>query len=192
MTEEYKLALNFQPFPLLQTERLILRKITMADVEQIFFLRSDAAVLQYLHRAPAKSADDAAVWINNLEGWEKSFSGITWGLCTKESNELIGTICFWNIQQENLRAEIGYALHPKQQGKGFMQEAMKTILVYGFRVMNFHSVEAHVYPQNLGSIKLLQKNGFVQEAYFKENIFFNGGFSDSVAYSLLRQNLSTT
>ncbi len=188
MNEQNTLQLNFKPFPLLQTVRLNLRQIRMADLGEIFLLRSHKAVLKYLHRAPAKNEEEAGTFIINLRDWEKKTSGITWGLCTKESNKIIGTICFWNIDKANLRAEIGYAMHPKQQGKGFIQEAMDKILRYGFEVMQLHSVEAHVSAQNQPSIKLLQKNGFVQEAYFKENIFFDGGFSDSAVYSLLRQN----
>ena len=89
------------------------------------------------------------------------------------------------MQKEHYRAEIGYVLHPAQQGKGIMDEAIKAVLQYGFETMKLHSVEANVNPANTNSMKLLEKNGFVKEAYFKENYYYNGKFIDSVIYSLI-------
>jgi ribosomal-protein-alanine N-acetyltransferase len=97
----------------------------------------------------------------------------------------MGTIGFWRIQKEHYRAEIGYLLHPSWQGKGIMREALKAVLDYGFQAMKLHSVEAHVNPSNASSIGLLEKCGFVREAYYRENYFYNGQFMDSAVYSLL-------
>ncbi|MGE5859464.1 MAG: GNAT family N-acetyltransferase, partial [Ignavibacteria bacterium] len=58
-------------------------------------------------------------------------------------------------------------------------------LNYGFKVMNLHSIEANVNPDNKASIRLLERNNFTREAYFKENYFYNGKFLDSAIYSLL-------
>jgi RimJ/RimL family protein N-acetyltransferase len=66
-----------------------------------------------------------------------------------------------------------------------MQEAMIIVIDYGFRAMHLHSIEANVNPDNAASIKLLQRNNFVREAYHKENYYFNGKFLDSAIYSLL-------
>ena len=99
--------------------------------------------------------------------------------------KLIGTIGFWQIDKENYRAEIGYLLHPDQQGNGLMQEAIETVLQYGFQTMKLHSVEANVNPANIASIKLLEKKKFNKEAFFKENYYYNGKFLDTSVYSLL-------
>ena len=66
-----------------------------------------------------------------------------------------------------------------------MKEAMDAVLEYGFKEMKLHSIEANVDPGNQPSIKLLEKKGFIKEAHFKENMFFNGSFLDSAIYSLL-------
>ena len=91
------------------------------------------------------------------------------------------------MQKEHYRAEIGYLLHPDYQQKGIMDEALKAVIKYGFETMQLHSIEANVNPANAASMKLLEKNGFVKEAYFKENYFYNGQFLDSVIYSLLNK-----
>jgi ribosomal-protein-alanine N-acetyltransferase len=59
------------------------------------------------------------------------------------------------------------------------------VLYYGFEFMKLHSVEANVNPDNTPSIKLLERNNFSREAYFKENYFYDGKFLDTVIYSLL-------
>jgi ribosomal-protein-alanine N-acetyltransferase len=179
------LNLNFIPFPELATDRLLLRQITQDDVNEILFLRSDSRVMRYLDRTPAKTLDDAYIFLKSIEDLEKNKSAVTWAITIKGDSKLIGTICFWNIKPENYRAEVGYVLHPDFQGKGIMQETLTTVLDYGFNAMKLHSVEANVNPANEATIRLLERNNFVREAYFKENYFYDGKFLDSAIYSLL-------
>ena len=179
------LQFNFHPFPTITTERLILRQITNADANEILFLRSNKAVMQYLDRDPLSSQEGALELIEKITGSFNNNDGITWGISLKDNTALIGTIGFWKTDKENHRAEIGYMLVPEHQQKGMMQEAVTVILEYGFRTMKLHSVEANVNPYNPGSIKLLEKNGFVREGYFRENYYYNGKFLDSAIYSLI-------
>lgn len=179
------LLLNFSPFPSLSTKRLDLRRISDQDEEEIFFLRSDKEILQFLDRNPAKSIDEVRQWIRMINDGTDNNQYITWAMALKSDPKLIGTIAFWNVQKEHYRAEIGYALVSEFQGKGLMQEAMTIVLDYGFNTMKLHSVEANVNPANKRSIRLLEKNGFVREAYHRENYYYNGRFLDSVIYSLI-------
>jgi ribosomal-protein-alanine N-acetyltransferase len=179
------LEFNFNPFPILTTERLVLRQINNNDVNELFFLRSDKTVMKYIDRAPAQSAEDALQFIQMITNGTINNDDITWGISLKDDPKLIGYLGFWRMKKEHHRGEIGYALHPAYYGKGIMHEAVKTILDYGFNTMKLHSVEANVNPENLASIKLLERNGFVREAYFKEDYLYNGKFLDSAIYSLL-------
>jgi ribosomal-protein-alanine N-acetyltransferase len=178
------------PFPVLVSQRLILRQVMVEDVNEIFFLRSDKEVLKFLDRPPAKSVEEAKQFIDKLKVLEANQEGITWAIALKEDVKLVGTISYWNIFKEHYRAEIGYVLHPGFQGKGIMQEAISAVLEYGFTTMNIHSVEANVNPYNHASIKLLERNQFKREGYFKENYYFNGQFLDSAIYSLLVSDYS--
>ncbi len=184
------LPVNFDPFPLINTQRLLLRQVKQSDVNEIFFLRSDKKVLEYLDREPAATKEEASEWIQKINDLEKNNNAITWAITCIPHLTLIGTICFWNIQKEHYRADIGYALHPDHQGKGIMQEAITPVLEYGFKTMKLHSIEANVNPNNLSSIKLVERNNFVREAYFTGNYFYNGKFLDSAIYSLLNPNTS--
>lgn len=180
--------LSFTPFPFIRTQRLLLRQINHSDLNEIFFLRFDEQVMKYLDRPRAKSTADVNDFIQKLIDSEKNNEGITWGITLKNEIKLIGTIGFWRIEKEHYRAEIGYTLHPDYWGKGIMQEALSEVVNYGFKVMKLHSIEANVNPENTASIKLLERNGFSREAYYKENYFFNGKFIDTAIYSLLEKN----
>jgi ribosomal-protein-alanine N-acetyltransferase len=179
------LQTNFRPFPELETERLKLGRITKNDVDELFLLRSNREAMQYIDRPPAESVDDAHKLIRVIEDLLAAGDGITWGIYLKDQPELIGTIGLWRIIKEHHRAEIGYLLHPSWQRRGLTNEALVKVLDYGFSVMKIHSVEANVNPLNEASIRLLEKNGFVREAYFKENYYYNGLFKDTLIYSLL-------
>jgi ribosomal-protein-alanine N-acetyltransferase len=196
------LNVNFDPFPELRTERLLLRKITDADTDQIFKLRSDKDVMKYIGKKPIVSMEEAKDWVKLIKDSLENNSGITWGIVEtfektsldKTFNEtffqtslppIIGTIGLWRIIKENYRAEIGYMLLPEYWKKGFIKEAILKVAKYGFDEMKLHSIEAHISPKNLGSATVLEKTGFVREGYFKEDFFFNGVFEDTAIYSLL-------
>lgn len=170
---------------MIRTRRLVMRRITLADKDALFELRTNPVVNRYIDRPMMKSMDEVETLIGKInEGIDKNES-ISWVITLNDNDHMLGSIDFWRIIREHHRAEIGYVLHPEFHRKGIMQEAMDAVLDYGFHTMKLHSVEANVNPANLASIGLLERNGFVQEAYFRENYFYNGKFLDSVIYSLL-------
>jgi ribosomal-protein-alanine N-acetyltransferase len=179
------LETKFQPFPILTTERLLLREITENDAARILALRSNETVMRYIERPHAKTEADALAYINSISIALQNNNGITWGICFKDDETLLGTIGFWRIEKEHYRAEIGYMLDDAFQRRGIMQDAMNAALDYAFDVMHLHSVEANVNPSNTASIKILEKNNFVHEAHFRENYYYNGKFLDSFTFSLL-------
>jgi ribosomal-protein-alanine N-acetyltransferase len=179
------LDLNFTPFPVLTTPRLVLRQFTYADAPDLFELRSNPDIMQYISRPLTKTLNDAINLIKVINDLLSGNSGITWCIALKNEQQFIGSIGFWRIEKENYRAEIGYLLNPAFQGAGIMQEAIETVISYGFGVMNLHTIQANVDPRNTASIKLLEKNEFVREAYFKEDHFYNEAFADTAVYTLL-------
>ena len=181
------LEIKFNGFPLLETERINYRQITIDDTEDFFELRTNKEVIKYTDHAPMKNMQEAMDMIERISASFKNNDGVAWVMQSKETEKTIGHITFWRIIKEHHRAEIGYNMFPQYWGKGLMTEAIKKIIKFGFTEMKLHSIEANVNPNNLLSIKLLERVGFIREAYFKENYFFNGKFLDSVIYSLLNK-----
>lgn len=179
------LEINFGAFPELKTERLVLRKPRPDDADALFRLRSDPRVMQYFGRALMQSTEEALQFIEQTRTMFDNNEGVQWAISPSGEAQMIGTITIWKIDKTNHRGEIGYMLDPQFQGKGLMTEALKAIVHYAFETLHLHSLEANVNPDNMDSIKLLERNGFVREAYFRENFYFDGKFEDSAIYSLL-------
>jgi ribosomal-protein-alanine N-acetyltransferase len=179
------LKIDLSPFPVIETERLLLRKISLADELPFFEIRSDEQAMKYIDRPRAKSPEDAVFLINMMLDLIARNQGLTWAITRKEDPVLIGTMHLWKIDPEHHRAEIGYMLNTREHRKGYMQEAILPVIRFGFSNLKLHSIEACVNPANQASIALLEKNGFVREAYFKENYFFQGKFLDTAIYSLI-------
>lgn len=180
------LKANFSPFPEIQTKRLVLRRMNKEDAKEIFRLRSSDEVMKYIDRERTKSINEAEVFISRIDSALESNNGIMWGIALKEKpNTIIGNIGYWRLIKENYRAEIGYMLNPAFWKKGIMKEALVEVVTFGFNTMNLHSIEANINPGNTASAALLESTGFIKEAYFKEDYFFNGAFHDTIIYSRL-------
>ncbi len=152
---------NFTPFPSLTSLRLRLRRLEQQDQQEIFNLRSDEQVNLHLDRQPAKSLDDARLFIEKINSVIEKNVGVYWAICLKENPRLIGTICYFDFSTAEESAEIGYELLPFYQGKGIMQEAVSLVIQFGFEVMRLKKITAFPTSDNLKSIKMLERNGFV-------------------------------
>ena len=183
------LTINFQPFPDLISQRLLLRRVTHADVNEIFELNSNSEVMKYIPRPLLTSNAESLEYIDTrIDAMIAANEGINWGVTLRDNPVLIGTAGIYRLQPEHHRCEIGYKLLPRYQGKGIITETIKLMLDYAFDQLRMHSVEAVIDPANIASERVLQKNGFVKEAHFIENEYYNGIYYDSVIYSLLERN----
>lgn len=158
------IEINLNPFPELTTPRLLLRKLHQGDAEEIFQLRSDEKVNEFVDRQRAASIEDARSFIDMIITNQHNGEGIMWALTLKGDTKLIGTIVFWNFVKEKDEVEIGYELLPAHHGKGIMQEALLKVIEYGFKVLKLKTIGAYPKSANLRSINLLEKCGFVETA----------------------------
>jgi len=152
--------MKFIDFPLLVTERLILRKLEESDWESISYLRSDKIVNQFVKRANADTNKKALDFIKNTNLKITKDLLIYWSISFRNDQKMIGSICLWNFSKDNKTAEIGYDLGPKFQNKGIMNEAMIKVLDFGFQILSLDKIEAFTHKKNENSKSLLIKNNF--------------------------------
>ncbi|MBK8968536.1 MAG: GNAT family N-acetyltransferase [Saprospiraceae bacterium] len=150
--------LKFTPFPMLLTERLVLRQAVAADAPDLFAIRSDEEVNRYLDRTPATSVAEVQDFIEKINRSIAENKSMYW--VADWNGRLAGTICLWNFSSQPFKAEVGFELHPNYQGKGLMQEALSAVLNFGFEGFSLETIEGYVHIQNAPSIRLLEKNGF--------------------------------
>jgi ribosomal-protein-alanine N-acetyltransferase len=100
----------------------------------------------------------------------------------------MGTVVFWKFEFDSYRAELGYIMNRRYQGNGYMLESIQRVLQYGFEVLGLHSLEARVDPENVPSVRVLEKTGFVREGYLVECSMNRGQYRDNIIFSLLKRN----
>lgn len=182
------LELNFHPFPKIETKRLVLRRLLKKDAAELFVIRNNKAAMQYIDRDPMKTLAEAKKLIYTILNNEFENNAILWVITYKENPaKMIGTIGYFNIVKQNYRAEIGYIIHPDYWNRGIVQEAIQPVIEYGLNTMKLHSIEAHINPANAASERILIKNGFIKEGHFKECLYYNGKFLDTVIFSLIKK-----
>lgn len=156
-------ALNFVSFPQLMTERLVLRSLSEADAHDVMLLRSNEQVNQFLSRPACIDIEAAKNFIAKIEKGIDNKESLYWVVNLKGSDKLIGTICLWNFEIDKMQAETGFELFPEFQGKGIMTEALSEVLAFGFKELQLKTITALTNSDNLSSIKLLQKAGFLAD-----------------------------
>ena len=182
------LSVNFDPYPVLDSPRLTLRRPLLSDAADIFEMRSDPEVMRYIPRPLAKNHEDVHALLKMLDDFVEKNERINWAIEWKETGQVIGLIGFVNIHPEHFRGEVGYSLTRAWHRKGIMREALATVVNYGFDTMKFHSIEAILDAENNASAKLLEDAGFTKEAYFREDFFHDGAFRNSIHYGLLQSD----
>ncbi|MBG6129266.1 ribosomal-protein-alanine N-acetyltransferase [Aquimarina sp. EL_43] len=147
-------------FPELQTERLFLRQLKESDDQVILFLRSNEIVNTFVKRPKTNTTEEAISFINKINKGIDQQDWLFWGITVKNNPELIGTICLWNFSEDKKIAEVGYDLHPDFYKQGIMNEALISILNYGFKTLELDHIEAFTHKNNEPSKKLLMRNNF--------------------------------
>jgi ribosomal-protein-alanine N-acetyltransferase len=182
------LTTAFANFPILETERLVLRAVRSADAVAIFRIMRDRQVIRYFGQLPMNSLYEAVQRVERIQAAFHEQSGVRWAITHRKSAQFLGTCGFWRVVKSHYRAEIGYELAPEWWGHGIMPEALSAMLAFGFVRMGLHSVEAQIHPANTGSRRVLEKLGFVQEGYFHENFYdpVEVQFTDTAVFSLLK------
>ena len=180
--------MTFTPFPVMETEHLLLRQLCDDDAADVFIMRSDPEVMKYIPRPLAVTLDDAIAVIHMVNDFIEKGEKINWAITSKSTGQVIGIIGYVNFKPEHFRAEVGYSLSKAFHRQGIMHEALACVLKYGFESLNLHSVEAITDADNIASGSLLLKTGFRREAYFREDFYFNGKFRNSIHYGLLRNS----
>lgn len=157
------------------------------DVDALFEIFSDPQVMRYWSSGPLQNREAAAAMQREIVQHNLSDTQMKWGLALRDTNKLIGTVTLFNLSRSNGRAEIGYAMGSAYWGKGYMNEALKALIVHAFDVMNFRRLEADVDPRNDASIRTLERLGFQREGFLRERWHVGGELQDAYFYGLLKR-----
>ncbi|MBT2641906.1 GNAT family N-acetyltransferase [Bacillus sp. ISL-41] len=184
------MSIDTDAFPILETERSVLRKVEKDDANSILKYMSNEKVMKFYGLQPFKTINDALDEISWYQSIQNNKTGIRWGITLKEQGVVIGSCGFHNIVSQHFRTEIGFELSKEQWGKGIALEAVEATISHGFQHMNFQRIEALIEPLNGSSQKLVEKLGFIKEGLLRNYEFTRGKFDDLYIYSLLKQDFN--
>ncbi|MGI2328320.1 GNAT family N-acetyltransferase [Planococcus sp. YIM B11945] len=172
--------------PVLETERLILRKLKMEDAKDMFEYASVASVSRFMPWEVHKSVEETKGFLSFiLQSYEQK-KKLTWAIELKSEGKMIGTIDFVNWMPKRFKAELAYVLSHHYWGNGFTAEAGKALLAYGFGDMELNKVEAPIMLDNVQSRRVLEKLGMKFEGIARQHMIIKGEFVDLAFYSLLK------
>lgn len=172
--------MNFTPFPIIETKHLLLRRITLGDTNDMFEMRRDPRMYEYLSTKVDENPEETKTYIDKMNQGIDEEKWFIWAIEHKQSNKVIGTICIWNINKEEKSGEIGYGIIPSYRGQGLMKESLVSVIEYGFEVMKLRVMEAYTEEHNEKSINLLESCAFVEVDRVDE-----AGDSDSPVFTMV-------
>lgn len=175
-------------FPTLETERLMLREVTMEDAPDMLSYLSDEKVAHQMGVEPyltAKSVEEEISWYTSI--WENG-TGIRWGIMLKQTDTIIGSCGFLNRETKHSRAEIGYELHPAYWRRGIASEAIEAVVQFGYYHLQLERIEAIIDPLNVPSQKVLEKHGFEREGLLRHYEYNFGRFNDVYIYAGIKSD----
>ncbi|WP_230405267.1 GNAT family N-acetyltransferase [Undibacterium rugosum] len=170
----------------LSTARLELRPMQMADTDALFAMCADAEFVRYWSEPAWQHTEQAERRIQrDLDALPRG-EYLNLSLVRKQDGVWLGNCCLFSFLWKCRRAEIGYGLARPYWGQGYMQEALRALLAYGFEHLQLHRVEADIDPANHASELSLKRLGFVQEGLLRERWIVDGQVSDSALFGLLQ------
>jgi ribosomal-protein-alanine N-acetyltransferase len=174
----------FGDLPILETDRLVLRRLEADDLEDIFEYASDREVAKHTSWPAHTTIEDSREFINYVLELYKNGEVAPWGVVCE--GKVVGTCGFlyWNLHSS--WAEIGYALASKYWGRGLMTEAVWEIISFGFQKMKLNRIQGRCEVENIASVRVMEKAGMKMEGVLREHEYSNGRYLDMIVYSILR------
>lgn len=171
--------------PNLETEHFNLRKINENDIAAIFNYGSNPNVSKQVSWETHQTVADTRVFVDMIvEGYEQGTKAL-WGMELKSTGKLVGTIDFVTIQERHRKAEIGYVLSEDCWGKGYMTEATRRIIAFGFEELQLERIQARCFVENEGSARVMEKVGMSFEGIMRNAMFAKGKFQDLKMYAIV-------
>jgi ribosomal-protein-alanine N-acetyltransferase len=171
----------------LETTRLTLREFEMGDWRATQAYESDPKVVRYQSFDVMSEAESRAYIERSIEDRESESRRVyDLAICHRQSGELIGRIGICHSRPEFSEGTLWYLLRRDCWGKGLMTEAVRRMLDLGFCDLAMRRIVADTDPANIGSIRVLEKCGFRQEAHHRSNLFLKGRWCDSLEFAILQ------
>ena len=177
--------MRFPPIPVLETGRLRLRKLTMADAEDYYtYLGSSEAVTRFMLWQPHQDISESVASIEKALRRYKEGHCYRFGIALKESDVLIGVIELLRFDEETDSCSFAYMLGEAFWGQGYGTEALKAVFDFAFTQMGIKTITADHMAENPASGRVMEKAGMHRTRFLPGKYEKNGKKMDAVEYSI--------
>ena len=170
----------------LETDRLLLRRLEMADAQDIFDYGRDPDVARHVLWEAYRSVGECRSYIRGMVRRYRSGEPSSWGIEYKETGRIVGTIGYMWFQPDHNSAEVGYSLAHGLWNRGLMTEALRAVIAYSFEELRLNRVEAQHELTNPASGAVMKKCGMQYEGTLRQRLYNKGAYVDVALYSILR------
>lgn len=174
--------------PVLETERLILRKLELKDSWDIFEYGRDPQVARHVLWDAYTSEYEARRYIRYQQHKYRLREPASWGIVFKETGKVIGTIGYMEYSEQNSTVEVGYSLAKEYWNRGIMTEALRKVIDYTFVELGINRIEAQFETTNPASGKVMAKCFMKYEGTMRQRLFNKGKYVDVSVYAILRKD----
>ena len=178
----------FARLPVVETERLTLRKMRMSDAADVHRYAKDPEVARHVLWDAHTSIFDTRAYIRFLLYQYRNGLPGSWGIVHKGTGRVIGTIGYMSYHADNALVEVGYSLSREYWGQGLMTEALAAVLGETFRTLKLNRVEALHFTDNPASGRVMAKCGMQHEGHLRSRVYCKGAFRDVEMWGILRSD----
>ena len=171
----------------IETERLLLRPFQPGDFYAVFDMQSRAEVVRYLYWEARSEAEVREALEKKIAATAIRSEGdaLFFAVVLKQTNQVVGDVVLQWVSQEHGHGEVGFIVHPDNQGHGYATEATRELLRIAFEDLKLHRVTGHLEARNAVSARVLEKLGMRREAHLVENEFVKGEWQSELVYAIL-------
>lgn len=173
-------------FHRLEGENICFRALDTKDSEAVHSYASDKNVKRYIGWPLMKNLEETRNYIAELLKREAAGTHLYASIVHKATGEIIGTAIIFNFDHDAKHGEIGYVFHSRHWGKGYGTEAVAMMCDFAFNVLKLRKLHARVVDANIGSSRVLEKNGFIQEGRLKDYYLIDSSLCDLILYARFR------
>ena len=172
-------------FPIITTNRFILRQFVDQDVDHVFAGLSNPDVIKY-YGVSYDSIEATRKQMQFFSDLEQHGTGIWWAICSVNNDTFLGAAGLNSLNKQHKKAELGFWLLPACWGSGIISEVIPLICKYGFNQLELHRIEAIVETENINSKRVLTRLNFQHEGTMKECEIKNGNYISLDIYAKLK------
>jgi len=183
--------MKFDPFPVLETERLILSKMSPDDRDNFFAMRSDKRMHEYTDTTPDHDISQTDEYLAKMIQGVDENRWIIWAIQHRDSGRAIGSVGIWGFDQAQTTAELSYGIAPEFQGRGYMREALTRVIEYAFATLKLAALKAYTEAENMPSRRLLERIGFDKAGQVDDPSADRTRLYHMIVYRMERQPIET-